>query len=165
MPEHRPNTDVCIMAYSFRRLSLRQGLLAVLCFPIVCIFMLGQRLQWSKSFQEPIPNCIGWKATDACLPEGYVPATIAQCASTCCRITSVTSHSCSPRQPHLDKTCNVEVGGGSGYCLCEGNVTVARYISTILTFALLTRCPRQECTVVRGRRESLYKDSLQSGMR
>ncbi|GIL63128.1 hypothetical protein Vafri_17254 [Volvox africanus] len=91
-----------MMIFRLRRLSLRQGLIFILCIPIIFIYLLGRRqprletMKWSGG-----PKCIGWKATFGCIPLG-------------------------PRLPSSDKTCAAEVLGESGYCLCEDNITVAR---------------------------------------
>ncbi|GLC36605.1 hypothetical protein PLESTM_000470500 [Pleodorina starrii] len=89
------------MALRCLRLSLRQGFILILCVPTMCIFFLGWRQHWLASINWSGPKCLGWKATSKCIHMG-------------------------PRQPNADKTCMQEVRGGSGYCLCEGNITVAR---------------------------------------
>ncbi|GIL68802.1 hypothetical protein Vafri_22039 [Volvox africanus] len=90
------------MAFRLRRLSLRQGLIFIICIPTICIYLLGRRQQWLEKMKwSGGPKCIGWKATFGCIPLG-------------------------PRVPSSDKTCAAEVRGGSGYCLCEDNITVAR---------------------------------------
>ncbi|GLC36242.1 hypothetical protein PLESTB_001364800 [Pleodorina starrii] len=100
------------MALRYRRLSLRLGLIIILCVPTLFIFLLGWRQAVQHHLEngrlvgaEPVgwsgPKCLGWKATFGCIPLG-------------------------PRLPAADRTCTQETGGESGYCLCEGNITVAR---------------------------------------
>ncbi|GLI66684.1 hypothetical protein VaNZ11_010617 [Volvox africanus] len=105
-----------MMAVRLKRLSLRQGLIFILCIPTICIFLLGIRQQWPEKMKwSGGPKCIGWKATFACIPLG-------------------------PREPSSDKTCAAEVREGAGYCLCEDNITVARVSCGAHRFRCQEKC-------------------------
>ncbi|GIL84768.1 hypothetical protein Vretimale_14448 [Volvox reticuliferus] len=109
-----------MMAIRLRRLPLRQGLIFIICIPTICIYLLGRRQQWLEEMKwSGGPKCIGWKATAGCIPLG-------------------------PRQPISDQTCAAVVGDFSGYCLCEGNITVARMSCGPHRFHCREKCAQLE---------------------
>ncbi|KAG2493698.1 hypothetical protein HYH03_008212 [Edaphochlamys debaryana] len=61
------------------------------------------------------PDCVRWFATGTCTPLG-------------------------PREPAADLHCDAEVRGASGYCVCEGNVSVARMTCGAHRFRCRERC-------------------------
>ncbi|PNW86953.1 hypothetical protein CHLRE_02g102750v5 [Chlamydomonas reinhardtii] len=85
-------------------LPLKRLFFLILLVPVPPLFFLIRHIEHAAQQSEGPssgPGCVGWKGTLACLPFG-------------------------PLDQKSSRTCTDEVRGGSGYCLCEGNVTTAR---------------------------------------